>query len=64
MSYCIVKIMKNENGGNPIHSVIIDSLSEVMEFDTPERAEATREMFERNSDSGHKYIVKKIGLPK
>jgi hypothetical protein len=61
MSYCIVKIMKNEHGGKPIHSVIIDGLSEVMEFDTPEEAEKTRAMFERNSDSGHEYIVKKIG---
>jgi hypothetical protein len=61
MSYCIIKVMKNEHGGKPIHSVIIDNLSEVMEFNTPEEAEKIRSLFAKNSDSGHEYYVKKIG---
>ena len=60
MSYCIIKIMENEKG-KPIHSVIIDNLSEVMEFNTPEEAEKYRTIFEKNSDSGHEYYLKKLG---
>jgi hypothetical protein len=61
MSYCIIKVMKNEHGGKPIHSVIIDNLSEVMEFKTEDEAEKYRTVFAKNSDSGHEYYVKKIG---
>jgi len=52
--------MENEKG-KPIHSVIIDNLSEVMEFNTPEEAEKYRTIFEKNSDSGHEYYLKKLG---
>jgi hypothetical protein len=38
----------------------LDSNSEVWEFDTQFEAEKIREIFEKNSDSGHKYEVKKI----
>jgi len=31
-----------------------------LEFDTLESAEKMKEIFELNSDSGHKYEVKKI----
>jgi hypothetical protein len=31
-----------------------------LEFNTYEEAEITKELFEKNSDSGHKYIVKEL----
>lgn len=61
MSYCIVKIMENKDGGNPIHHIIIDSQAEVMEFTNGGEAEKYRSLLEANSDSGHKYVLKKIG---
>lgn len=61
MSYCIVKIMNNREGGKPIHHIIIDSTAEVMEFSKEEKAEQYRSLLEANSDSGHRYVVKKIG---
>ena len=41
--------------------IILDSEGEVLEFDTMEQAEDMRGRFEINSDSGHKYRIKKIG---
>ena len=40
--------------------IILNSESEIWEFDTIEEAEKMREIFELNSDSGHKYEVRKI----
>jgi len=40
--------------------IILDANSEVWEFETAFEAEKIREIFEKNSDSGHKYEVKKI----
>jgi hypothetical protein len=40
--------------------IILNSESEILEFDTIESAEKMRELFELNSDSGHIYEVKKI----
>ena len=40
--------------------IILDSQNEVMEFETEEEAEKLRKLFETNSDSGHKYILKKL----
>jgi len=64
MSYCIVKIMENKDGGRPIHHIIIDSMAEVMEFTEEETAKTYKDLLEANSDSGHKYVVKKIGEAK
>jgi hypothetical protein len=41
----------------------LDSADDVLEFETKEEAEEMRLRFEINSDSGHKYRVKKIGDP-
>ena len=41
--------------------IILDNSGEVLEFNTLEEAEDMRSRFEVNSDSGHKYKVKKIG---
>jgi hypothetical protein len=38
----------------------LNSDTEVWEFDTEEEAEKMRDIFQANSDSDHKYQVKKI----
>jgi hypothetical protein len=40
--------------------IILNSDSEILEFETLESAEKMRDIFELNSDSGHTYEVKKI----
>jgi hypothetical protein len=39
--------------------ILVDSYSEIMTFETEEEALKMKEIFEVNSDSGHKYLVKK-----
>ena len=41
--------------------ILLNGESEVMEFDTIDEAEEMRNRFEVNSDSGHRYVLKKIG---
>lgn len=41
--------------------ILLNSESEVLEFNTKEEAEEMRSRFEVNSDSGHEYRIKKIG---
>ena len=36
--------------------ILVDSYSEIMNFDTEGEALKMKEIFEANSDSGHKYI--------
>jgi len=57
--FVIVKHVKNKSGIK-IPVILINSHSEIWEFDTLEEAESMRLIFEQNSDSGHKYEVKKI----
>ena len=40
--------------------ILLNSDTEVWEFDTEEEAEKMRDIFQANSDSDHKYQVKKI----
>jgi hypothetical protein len=40
--------------------IIIDTHNEVLEFESFEEAEKMRDIMEKNSDSGHRYVVKKI----
>jgi len=60
MKYIIVKQIKNESVKLPV--VLLDSLGEVLEFETREEAEKTRDSFQTNTDSGHTYEVKRIGV--
>lgn len=60
MKYIIVKQIKNESGNLPV--ILLDSLGEVLEFETREEAEKTRDLFQTNTDSGHSYEVKRIGI--
>jgi hypothetical protein len=57
--YVIVKHIKTENK-KKVPVILLNSESEILEFDTLESAEKMKEIFELNSDSGHKYEVKKI----
>jgi hypothetical protein len=56
--WVIVKMIKNENGIE-LPVILVDSHSEIMSFDTEEEAIKIKVLFEVNSDSGHKYIIKK-----
>ena len=60
MKYIILKQIKNEAVKLPV--IIIDSLGEVLEFDSFEEAEKMKELFQSNTDSGHTYEVKKVGI--
>jgi hypothetical protein len=57
--FVIVKFIKN-NKGVEMPVIIIDTHNEVLEFDSFEEAEKMRDIMEKNSDSGHRYVVKKI----
>ena len=63
MSYIIIKLVKDSNREKELPVIILDSEDDVLEFETKEEAEEMRLRFEVNSDSGHKYKVKKIGEP-
>ena len=41
--------------------LIVDTHSEILEFDTPEEAEKVKDIFQANTDSGYRYVVKKVG---
>ena len=60
MSYLIIKEIKSDNG-KVLPVVLLDSQSDVMEFDTREEADKMAAVLNVNSDSGHTYRVKKIG---
>jgi hypothetical protein len=57
--YVIVKHVKSQTGKR-LPVIILNSDTEVWEFDTQEEAEKMKEIFQTNSDSGHKYEVKEI----
>ena len=58
--YVIVKHIKMNDNKKRVPVIILNSESEILEFDTLENAEKMREIFELNSDSGYVYEVKKI----
>jgi len=51
--------MKNNNGVT-LPVIVLDDDDEVLEFDTVEEADKICSLFQKNSDSGYNYIVKKI----
>ena len=61
MSYVIIKLIKDHKSEKELPVIILDAEGEVLEYDTREDAEDMRARFEINSDSGHKYRIKKIG---
>lgn len=61
MSYVIVKMIKTAETSSHLPVILLDSTSEVMEFETETEAEDMRRRFQVNSDSGYSYQIKKIG---
>jgi hypothetical protein len=61
MSYIIIKLVKEQMRDKELPVILLNGESEVMEFDTIDEAEEMRNRFEVNSDSGHRYVLKKIG---
>ena len=61
MSYVIVKMVKANENSSHLPVILLDSTSEVMEFETEQEAEDMRRKFQVNSDSGYSYQIKKIG---
>ena len=61
MSYVIVKMIKSNENSSHLPVILLDSTSEVMEFETEQAAEEMRRKFQVNSDSGYSYQIKKIG---
>ena len=61
MSYVIVKMIKTAETASHLPVILLDSTSEVMEFETETEAEDMRRRFQVNSDSGYSYQIKKIG---
>jgi hypothetical protein len=58
--YVIIKHIKIQENKTRVPVILLDGQGEIWEFDTEKEAEKMREVFELNSDSGHKYEVKKI----
>jgi hypothetical protein len=56
--YCIVKYIKVDKKELPV--IILNSQDEVLEFDSSEQAEDFKNILQMNSDSGHRYTIKKI----
>lgn len=61
MCYVIVKMIKSPDGKSHMPVILLDSGSEVLEFETLAEAEEMQRRFQVNSDSGYVYQVKKIG---
>ena len=59
MMWVIIKHIEKKDGVK-LPVILLNSDSEIWEFDTEKIAEEMREIFELNSDSGYKYEVKKI----
>jgi len=60
MSYVIIKEVKSMNG-QILPVILLDSHADVMEFEDETKASEMAEILNVNSDSGHKYRVKKVG---
>jgi hypothetical protein len=57
--YVIIKHIKADSK-KKVPVILLDGHGEIWEFDSQKTAEEMRDIFELNSDSGHKYEVKKI----
>jgi hypothetical protein len=56
--YCILKYIKVDKKELPV--IILNSQDEILEFDSENQAEEFKQILQMNSDSGYRYIVKKI----
>ncbi len=57
--YCIIKELVLENGVTQ-NVILVNSMSEIIEFNNYTEAKDLATIFETNSDSNIKYIVKRI----
>jgi len=57
--YVIVKHVKTQNN-RTLPVIMLDTHGEVWEFDNREKAQEMVNILNKNTDSGHKYEVKKI----
>jgi len=57
--YCVIKELVLENGAKQ-NVILVNSLSEIIEFETYDEAKNLAKIFEKNSDSNLKYTVKEI----
>jgi hypothetical protein len=57
--FVIVKNVKKKNG-KVLPVILLNSHSEIWEFNSFDEAMNIKDVFENNSDSGHVYSVKKI----
>ena len=62
MAYNIIKIMEDPKG-NPVHVLLTDGLSEILEIKNEKKAIAMIKMFNANSDSGWKYELRHSPCP-
>jgi hypothetical protein len=60
--YVIVKHVKvnSSSTSRKVPVILLNTDSEVWEFETEKEAEDMKDIFQTNSDSGHVYEVKKI----
>jgi len=58
--YVIIKHVKMNDNKKRIPVILLNSQSEIWEFEKRDKAEEMKEIFQNNSDSGHEYEVKKI----
>ena len=57
--YVIIKQVKTQNG-RFLPVILLDAQGEVWEFDNEDKAQEMVNIFNTNTDSGHKYEVKKV----
>jgi hypothetical protein len=57
--FVIVKYVKTHNS-RILPVIMLDSQGEVLEFDNKDKAQDMVNIFNTNTDSGHKYEVKKV----
>ena len=58
--YIVIKHMKNKKTGKMLPVILLNSLSEILEYKTLDDAQKLCDLLNTNSDSGHVYTVKKI----
>ena len=56
--YCIIKYIKLEKKELPV--IILNSQDEVLEFEKEQQAQEMCSILQMNSDSGYRYVIKKI----
>jgi hypothetical protein len=57
--YVIVKHVKTKNN-RKLPVIMLDTQGEVWEFDNKDKAQEMVNIFNKNTDSGHTYEVKKV----